>query len=210
LDKYLREVKEVVLLPLTDLLFASISPNAITLASGAAGLGCAAAAASGSSHELALALWGANRLLDGLDGVVARRFNKQSDFGGYLDIVVDFTVYATVPVGLVYSQPSNELWLILAFMLGTFFINAAGLFQLAAILEKNKLGASHTSELTTITMPDGVIEGTETVLMYCLFFLFPSHLFMLFGIFTAGVTFTIVQRLIWAYQHLDSDAKKKT
>ena len=32
------------------------------------------------------------RLLDGIDGAYARATNQCTEFGGYLDIVVDFTV----------------------------------------------------------------------------------------------------------------------
>lgn len=48
------------------------------------------------------------RVLDGLDGVVARQRNKQTDFGGYLDIVLDFTVYSIIPVALVFSHATQE------------------------------------------------------------------------------------------------------
>lgn len=34
------------------------------------------------------------RLLDGIDGAYARATNQCTEFGGYLDIVVDFTVCA--------------------------------------------------------------------------------------------------------------------
>jgi phosphatidylglycerophosphate synthase len=33
-----------------------------------------------------------NRVFDGLDGAVARTRNEASDFGGYLDIVLDFFI----------------------------------------------------------------------------------------------------------------------
>ena len=39
-----------------------------------------------------------NRIIDGLDGPIARAQNRQSDFGGYLDIVLDFLIYAGFPL----------------------------------------------------------------------------------------------------------------
>ena len=36
------------------------------------------------------------RLLDGIDGAYARATNQCTEFGGYLDIVVDFTVRTMV------------------------------------------------------------------------------------------------------------------
>ena len=153
-DKYFRTIKEEVLIPVVDLCFSSVSPNSVTLVAGVVGTASAIAAAD-AQYSLALALWALNRILDGLDGVVARRFNKQTDFGGYLDIVIDFFVYAIIPIGLTWSQRNSadaeSLWVILALLLSTFFVNAAGLFQLAAILEKSKLGAKTTKELTTVS-----------------------------------------------------------
>ena len=41
-------------------------------------------------HSLAFFLL--TRLLDGIDGAYARATNQCTEFGGYLDIIVDFTV----------------------------------------------------------------------------------------------------------------------
>ena len=83
-------------------------------------------------------------VLDGLDGSVARRFNKQTDLGGYLDILCDFIVYALVPIGVTLGRPaafqSDAGWVTLALLEGVYFVNAAGLFQLAAILERHQVG----------------------------------------------------------------------
>jgi len=49
-----------------------------------------------------------DRVLDGLDGVVARQRNKQTDFGGYLDIILDFTVYSIIPVAIVFSHAAED------------------------------------------------------------------------------------------------------
>jgi phosphatidylglycerophosphate synthase len=154
LDKYLRTLKEEVLIPVVDVCFSSVSPNSVTLFAGIVGIASAVAAAK-AQYSAALGLWAGNRILDGLDGVIARRFGKQTDFGGYLDIVVDFVVYAIIPIGLTWSQrhsPDAEaLWLTLALLLSTYFVNAAGLFNLAAILEKQKMGAKQTNELTSVS-----------------------------------------------------------
>src|SRR5918994_6477348 len=50
------------------------------------------------SYGLALVLLALNRLLDGLDGAVARA-TRRSALGGYLDIVADYLFYAGVPLG---------------------------------------------------------------------------------------------------------------
>ncbi|MEP6991281.1 MAG: CDP-alcohol phosphatidyltransferase family protein, partial [bacterium] len=73
---------------------------------------------------------------------------------------------------------------------------------LAALLERRDLGARVHGELTSITMPEGVVGGTETVLFYTLFFLFPHHLVVLFGSMAALVLVSVVLRLVWAARQL--------
>ena len=77
------------------------------------------------------------RIFDGLDGAYARLTNQTSDFGGYFDILVDFTCYGLIPIGVTYAHPSDTAWLCLALLEVTFFVNAAGLFFLSALIEKN-------------------------------------------------------------------------
>jgi hypothetical protein len=86
---------------------------------------------------------------------------------------------------------------------GVYFVNAAALFYLSAILEKHNAGSRVTAELTALTMPPALIEGTETVIFYSLFLLFPARVSALFAVFGAGVCISIVQRVMWAARHLD-------
>ena len=73
---------------------------------------------------------------------------------------------------------------------------------LAAILEKRNQGTYQKKELTTITMPSGLVGGAETVLFYCVFILWPQQLVVLFVLMGVLVLVTIGQRLIWAVRHL--------
>src|SRR5690606_17576580 len=84
-----------------------VDANAVTLAG--MGLGLAAAVAISQGQMLVgLALILANRLLDGLDGAVARA-TRLTDFGGYLDIMADFVFYVAVPVGFAFMAEENRL-----------------------------------------------------------------------------------------------------
>ena len=49
-----------------------------------------------------------NRLLDGLDGAVARAAGS-TDLGGFLDITMDFLVYSAIPFAFVLKDPGNAL-----------------------------------------------------------------------------------------------------
>ena len=145
-----------------------------------------------------LALWLLNRLLDGLDGALARQNDAQSDFGGYVDILADFVVYAGYPIAIAFAAPSHANSVALAWLLASFYVNAISWSYLAALLEKRQAGASAHGEQTSVTMPEGLIGATETIVFYCLFLLFPQWLVPLFSLMAALVALTILQRLRWA------------
>lgn len=109
-DSILREQKDKYMLPVAEQLFSAIHPNVVSFVALGVGLLCAAATINGA-FGLGLLLWLLNRVLDGLDGLVARVHHKQSDFGGYLDLLLDFIVYLAVPIALIYALPTSEnLW----------------------------------------------------------------------------------------------------
>jgi phosphatidylglycerophosphate synthase len=193
LDARLREVKEQLLRPIVAHL-AGVHPSVVTAIGLLVGMIGAVVVWRGY-YGLGLLLWCLNRLLDGLDGTLARVHQRQSDFGGYLDILADFVIYAAYPVALMASTPSETGWLALAGLLSVYYVNTASWMYLAAILEKRQ---ATTPKMTTVYMPDGLIGGTETFIFYVLFLLFPGQLVFLFGLMALLVVVTIVQRLLWA------------
>ncbi len=200
-DRRLRVPKECLLAPLVRFPLDRLHPDVYTLLGFGFGL-AAAIAAWQACFLLATALWAVNRILDGLDGTVARITQRQSDLGGYIDIVLDHVVYAAVPLGIALAEDTAAGYRALALMFGSFYVNAASWMYLAALLEKRDVGAVEAGELTTITMPSGLIEGAETIVFYSLFLLFPDHAVRLFQIMAAGVFFTAAQRLVWACRAL--------
>ncbi|MEW6403395.1 MAG: CDP-alcohol phosphatidyltransferase family protein [Chloroflexota bacterium] len=197
-DRSLRQFKDRVGAPLARHM-SQVPPMVISILALVIGLLATYAAFKGQ-YLFALALWILNRVLDGLDGLIARLHDRQSDFGGYADILTDFIVYASLPIGLVAGSPSNERYIALAFMLASFYINSASWMYLAAILEKRT--ARHPETQTTIVMPTGLIGGLETIIAYGTFLLFPARITLLFSIFAALVFITVVQRFIWAKRNL--------
>jgi len=195
-DHLLRGLKDRLLAPLAMLL-RGVSPNLLSLVALVLGLSAAAAAARGA-WGIGLALWIANRVTDGLDGTVARVANRQTDFGGYLDILLDFVVYAAIPLGFALQSADRVVLLWAVALEGIFFVNACSWMYLSAVLEKRASGARATGELTTVTMPPALVAGFETVVFFALFYLFPSRLPLLFGLMTALVAINVVQRLLWA------------
>lgn len=200
-DEWFRIQKERWFTPLAMLFGRAISPMAITLLALVCGL-ASAFAASRSAWWPALLLWIANRFLDGLDGTLARVQQRQSDFGGYIDIVLDFAVYAAVPIGIAIALESRASWLVTSVLLATWFVNAASWMYLAAVLERRGTGAAARGELTTVTMPRGLVAGTETVVFFVLFLAFSPHYVWLAWLMAAGVTIGIAQRIVWAARNL--------
>lgn len=198
-DERMRLVKDTVFNPVAQPL-QMVPPWLFSVLGLIAGVG-AALAAWQQAYLLALLLWWLNRILDGLDGAVARISDSQSDFGGYLDIIIDFVVYAAVPVGLALGRMETVVTYSLLFLLCVFYVNGASWMYLAAILEK--LSQQQTNRLTSVTMPAGLVGGTETIIFYSVFLIFPGVLVWLFSLMGLLVAVTVVQRLLWAVRHLD-------
>ncbi len=200
-DRYLRALKDRLLMPLALALGPRLSPSATTWLAFAVGIASALAILE-DRLGLSLGLWLLNRLLDGLDGTQARAHARATEFGAYLDIVLDFVVYAAIPVALVAAGRTDELAFAALLLLGSFYVNAASWMYLAAILEKRSAGAAARGEVTSVTMPAGVIAGTETIVFYVSFLLLPSYAAPLFQAMAGLVLVNVGYRLWWARRHL--------
>ncbi len=58
-------------------------------------------------YQAALIVIFINRILDGLDGALAR-LQGPSDAGGFLDISLDFLFYALMPLGFILADPQHN------------------------------------------------------------------------------------------------------
>lgn len=204
-DGSLRGVRDRALSPLARAL-RSVSPTTLTAIGLVAGLACAGSAAAGD-HNLALVLWLSNRLIDGLDGAVARQQGTTSDRGGYFDLLADFIVYAAVPVGLVVGSPSSDgLALSLGLLLGSFYVNAVSWLALSALLERQSThktsGHGGARRETALIMPSGLIEGAETVIFIAVCLLWPGLIAWWFNGMAFLVAVTAAQRAVWAWRNL--------
>ena len=166
---------------------ARLTPVAISGLALGFGLGAAMAAATGLT-AIAVALWLANRLADGLDGAVARARGRAGDRGGYLDIVGDTIVYALIPLGVAVGADDRATWIATAFVLGAFYVNSITWAYLAALLERRSAGAQANGEVTSVTMPVGLVEGAETIVWFTLLLAVPSLALWWMGTM-AAVTF---------------------
>jgi len=180
IDIYMRNLKDFVVNPILSCFKnQTFSPNWITIMSGIIGL-IGVYFSAIDERIWALVFFWVGRIADGMDGAYARLTNQTSDFGGYLDILVDFTIYGTVPLGVAIAHPSTGAFVALVLLEVTFFVNAAGLFFLSALIEKNenakkKYESKGKKEVTTLRMPPALIEGSESLILFTLIILFCEY-----------------------------------
>lgn len=200
-DAFLRRQKDRLLKPMAGAAFAAVHPNTVSIVAMLVGLGSVVAILL-QLYWTGLILWAVNRILDGLDGVIARVHEKQSDFGGFLDLVLDFVIYLGVPIAFMVALPlERNLWAGIA-LLASYVMNSISWTTLAALLEKRH--RQTVDRLTSMEMPTGLIEGAETIIFYTLFYFMPDQIAWLFGIMAALVFYTASQRVWWAYYNLRS------
>jgi phosphatidylglycerophosphate synthase len=133
----------------------------------------------------AFILFATNRLLDGLDGAVARA-SRRSDRGGFLDIVFDFAVYGAVPLAFALREP-GIFALPAAVLLLSFYVNGASFLAFAAVAAKRRLD-TQARGIKSIYFSAGFMEGTETLLFFVVMILVPAWFLVLAYAF-AGLTF---------------------
>jgi phosphatidylglycerophosphate synthase len=202
LDSTLRSIKDRLARPLAVSLARWAPPMALTALSLVAGVASGAAAAGGVVWA-SLVLWWLSRLADGLDGPVARARNESSELGGYLDILGDTVVYAAIPLGVAVGVDDRSVWIATAVLIATFYVNAVSWLFLAAVIEKRGAGAGTSSSgPTTIVMPAGLIEGTETIVLFSILLVFPDRAVLWCALMAALVTVTVLQRVRWAWLDL--------
>ncbi len=201
IDRTLRTTKDRLLDPVARAVAGHIGPNWLTALSLTCGVG-AGVAAGFSLRWPAVAVWLLGRLFDGLDGGVARQRGRQTDLGGYLDIMADTLGYAAVPIGVATAQASTGTWTWCAVLLATFYVNTMSWTYLAAIAEKRGHGAAQQHERTTVHMPAGLIEGAETIVLFAIMLSFPDRTLWWFAGMAGLVAATVIQRIVWAVRNL--------
>ncbi len=163
---------------------AGLTANQLTVAAFAIGLGAAAAIAS-EAYLLGLLLILLSRLGDGLDGAVARAAGA-TDLGGYLDIVLDFAFYGAIPLAFVLVAPQENA-VAGAVLLLSFYVNGASFLAFAAIAQKRGLSTERRGR-KSLYFTSGLAEGSETLICFCLFCLFPDW-FAPIALLFAGMCF---------------------
>ena len=144
----------------------------------------------------ALVLWLLNRLLDGLDGPLARRSGPTA-LGGLLDFSADFVIYSGFVVAVAIAKPPAQLACVA--LLATYLVNNVVLLSFSSIVERLHLSIGDERSLRFTT---GLAEGGETIAVYAMFCLFPGSATEIAWVFAAVVALTAIQRVAQAVQVL--------
>ena len=199
-DIHLRSVKDRLFDPLCQYVPESLTPTQITAIAQLLGL-TSCYFASHRQITMSLLTWAVNRVLDCLDGAVARKRGTASDFGGFIDLLGDFVVYSILPVAIADGWDSSAgCYKAVAVLEATFHINNFILFYVAAIAEKGaikELQGSKTKELTSIMMRPALIEGMESGVLFTLMLAFPQYIRLWSLSMAMLVSIGIVQRGRW-------------
>lgn len=166
-----------------------LSANFLTLAGLSIGLAGAGAIAAGETW-LGLLLIVANRVLDGLDGAVARARGPTA-LGGYLDIVSDFILYVSVPLAFGLMAPVNTLPALV--LVASFVLTGVSFLAFAVIAAQREISTeAHGSK--AFYYSTGIAEGGETILAFVLMCLFPQWFGIIAYVFAGLCALTVIQR----------------
>ena len=172
-----------------------VSADALTWTGFVLGLGAAMAIATG--HFLVgLALLLSSRLMDGLDGAVAR-VTQPTDRGGFLDITLDFLFYASIPLAFALADPHANA-LAAAVLLASFIGTGSSFLAFAIVAEKR--------QLQSLAFPDksfyflgGLTVATETLIAFVAMCLWPQWFAPIAYGFAALCAITTALRIGWGY-----------
>lgn len=167
------------------------SANLLSLTGLAIGLSAVPLLAFGQ-YGAALVVILLNRLLDGVDGAVARH-SQTTAFGGYLDIVCDMAFYAAVPLGFALAQPENAVWA--ALLLASFVCTCASFLGRAVLAAGRGEPDQGARGPKSFFHAAGLMEGTETIVAFVLFCLLPGAFPWLAGAVSALCFWTAAARV---------------
>lgn len=168
---------------------AGVTANALTFTGLALGLAGAGAIAFGHIGW-GLALIIANRLLDGLDGAVARA-RGPSDLGGYFDIVADFAFYVSVPLGFGILTAANTLP---ALVLVASFVLTGVSFLAFAVIAGKRGAETEAHGKKSFFYSTGLAEGAETIAVFIAMCLWPAWFGAIAYAYAGLCVLTVFQR----------------
>ena len=139
----------------------------------------------------------ASRLLDALDGAVAR-LTQATDAGGFLDIALDFVFYASIPLAFAVSDPARNA-LPAAVLLAAFIGTGSSFLAFAVMAAKRGLSNLATPNKSFYFL-GGLTEASETLLCFMAMCVWPSLFIELAYGFAALCAITTATRIWWGWK----------
>ena len=133
-----------------------------------------------------------NRLLDGLDGTLAR-LSTPTDRGGFLDIVLDFIFYSAIPLAFALANPEANA-LAAAVLIYAFIGTGCSFLAFATIAEKRKISSTQFPDKSFYYL-GGLTEATETIIVFGIMCLIPSYFSLLAYAFAFLCGITTILRI---------------
>ncbi len=137
-------------------------------------------------------LFGSNRLLDGLDGALAR-VQGPTEQGAFLDITCDFLVYSAIPLAFAIRDPNVAL--AAAFLLFSFVGTGSSFLAFSIFATRHRLQNQALKE-KSIYYLQGLTEGFETAVVLLLMCLIPDWFEWLAWVFGMLCLVTTASRII--------------
>ena len=209
LDKFITPVIKPLLTPVVMLMHKrGITADQLTVVGFLVGLLAVPLLAFEIWHGALVAI-ALNRILDGLDGALARYANQSSSAGGFLDITLDFLFYAAIPLGFILANPEQNA-IAGSLLLATFIGTGSSFLAFAIAAEKFKLEKPQFKYKSFYYL-NGLTEGTETIALFIAFCIWPQHFAVMASIFSIACGITIFTRIHGGYHTLkqqEADANK--
>ncbi|MFG6490863.1 CDP-alcohol phosphatidyltransferase family protein [Microbacterium sp. P03] len=187
-----------------------VTPDGLTIAGLVLGVASATTAAL-QLWAVALALWLISRVLDGLDGTLARRRRGRaqlqgapsppSEAGGFLDITADFVVYGASVVGIAIGATAqfDGPWWPFLLVLFAYYVNGTAFLAFSSIAERTGRTIDDGRSLSFLGR---LAEGTETIVVHALWLILPFWAWQIALVWSAFVAVSAVQRIVAGYLRL--------
>ncbi len=199
IDARILPLQQKILLPIAKLLVRlGVHADQITIAGFLVGL-IALPLIATENYEWALVFILGNRLLDGLDGPVAR-LTQATDRGAFLDIALDFAFYAVIPLAFAFADSSANA-LAAAVLLTTFIGTGSSFLAFSLMAQKRKL-QSQIFPNKGLYYLGGVTEGAETIAIFVAFCLWPDLFDILAYSFAFACLLTTLSRWLQGWYML--------
>lgn len=182
-----------------------VTPNRLTLAGLILGL-CSAILAANQWWGMAVAAWLVSRLLDGLDGSLARLRRRNDDTqpseaGGFFDIVADFVVYGSGVFGVAIGavEGFGAPWWPFMLVLFAYYVNGTAFLAFSSIAERT---GRRIDDGRSLSFLGRLAEGTETIAVHSLWMMVPAFAWQIAVIWGLFVAISATQRIIVGFRLL--------